>query len=325
MSDVDSDSSSILHVVDGEMTAGRLRQSGVPGSILSWSEAVIEGPAPGGVSLDEWNAIRADFQSGSAEVPFDEVIRSLEAMQASLIRHTDEVVLWFGEELFCQLNLASVLSRIGDEAGRRVSIVNLGRDPHGRAIHGSELEVTRLLAHHAARSTLDPLRRRELGDFWNAFTTNDPSTLVELSEEPTSRRSSLAHSHLTRFPSVRNGLGVVEEALLVMIASGVDRFSTIFRTYSERNPSWGFGDLQIWNHLNRLARGPNPLLTIRGTIPDAVLTILPEGSSVLTGESDLIELNGIDLWLGGVHLTSTTDIWRWDGESSTLIAEKRGL
>jgi hypothetical protein len=42
------------------------------------------------------------------------------------------------------------------------------------------------------------------------------------------------------------------------------------------------------------------------------LELSGDGWAVLVGEADQIELNGIDRWLGGVHLTGHEVAWRWD-------------
>jgi hypothetical protein len=31
-----------------------------------------------------------------------------------------------------------------------------------------------------------------------------------------------------------------------------------------------------------------------------------------------VKLNGIERWLGGVHLTGTQAVWRWDGVAKRL-------
>jgi hypothetical protein len=48
-----------------------------------------------------------------------------------------------------------------------------------------------------------------------------------------------------------------------------------------------------------------------------VFTITEVGERVLAGTDD-IELNGIDMWLGGVHLTKER-MWRWDVARNAVI------
>jgi hypothetical protein len=45
----------------------------------------------------------------------------------------------------------------------------------------------------------------------------------------------------------------------------------------------------------------------------AVCIITETGQRVLQGQADFVELNGIDLWLGGVHLRAD-NLWRWDNQ-----------
>jgi hypothetical protein len=41
----------------------------------------------------------------------------------------------------------------------------------------------------------------------------------------------------------------------------------------------------------------------------------------MDGRADHIELNGIEEWLGGVHLSGRNAAWRWDRLSAHLVAE----
>jgi hypothetical protein len=85
-----------------------------------------------------------------------------------------------------------------------------------------------------------------------------------------------------------------------------------------------FGDAQFWNELKRLAEARNPLITISG--PDTHSTMYHHasfdltalGREVLAGNRDFVELNGIDLWLGGVHMGDGGAVWRWDEHTKQL-------
>ena len=45
---------------------------------------------------------------------------------------------------------------------------------------------------------------------------------------------------------------------------------------------------------------------------------LADQDQALAGRSDFIEVNSIDLWLGGAHLTAD-NLWRWDEQNRKLI------
>jgi len=59
--------------------------------------------------------------------------------------------------------------------------------------------------------------------------------------------------------------------------------------------------------MTRLAQAPNPLLEAEPTAnpvePHSQLRLTDIGRRVLDGHEDHIALNGIDRWIGGVHLT----------------------
>ena len=86
------------------------------------------------------------------------------------------------------------------------------------------------------------------------------------------------------------------------------------------------GDATWWCHIRPLAGRAAP--AARNAWPEAAATwqdpawrhdevsaptlaLTRDGESVLAGEADLVALNGIDRWLGGVHVT-TNSLWRWD-------------
>jgi hypothetical protein len=47
--------------------------------------------------------------------------------------------------------------------------------------------------------------------------------------------------------------------------------------------------------------------------------ITEHGRAALAGEEDFVARNGIDLWLGGIHLHGSEAAWRWDDDSQQLL------
>jgi hypothetical protein len=54
------------------------------------------------------------------------------------------------------------------------------------------------------------------------------------------------------------------------------------------------------------------MAVLRGTI-----SLAEAGREVLSGRRDRVAL-GVDRWLGGVHLQSGADLWRWDDEGRRI-------
>jgi hypothetical protein len=73
------------------------------------------------------------------------------------------------------------------------------------------------------------------------------------------------------------------------------------------------GDAVFWLHLDGLVGAPVPLLTENGE-----LALTAAGEDVLAGRADHVRLNGIDRWIGGVHLVGTDADWRWDAARGQL-------
>jgi len=46
--------------------------------------------------------------------------------------------------------------------------------------------------------------------------------------------------------------------------------------------------------------------------------ITDTGREVLAGRADQVRLNGINRWLGGVHLVGNEALWRWDERAGGL-------
>ena len=73
--------------------------------------------------------------------------------------------------------------------------------------------------------------------------------------------------------------------------------------------------------MERLAGGRTRLLDAQAPVVAATPVRLAEaGASVLAGEADLVRLNGIDRWIGGVHLSGDDARWRWDEGRESITA-----
>jgi hypothetical protein len=52
---------------------------------------------------------------------------------------------------------------------------------------------------------------------------------------------------------------------------------------------------------------------------DTGLRLTSAGAQVLAGDADQIALNGIDRWIGGVHLQGHHVPWRWDDGPEAIV------
>lgn len=318
-----------LHVLNGDATREKLELAGIPGVLTVWADVLHDGPVPN-LPASELRRVRAQYHESWMDTTADEVLPDAEGWDAALDRHGDydELVFWFEHDLFDQLILIRHLHWLSQiPHGRtRFSLICIGEYPGRPRFAGlGELAPSELAG-------LFPLRRPitsqqiVLGTTaWDLFRAADPTALLEwldhadLSALP--YLDGALRRHLDDFPSTINGLSRSESQILKAVVEGQSTAVDIFVATQRMEERVFMGDLTCWSIVRRMAAASMPLVTVNGDIsrlPSMSVTveITPAGREVLTGAKDHIELNGIDRWMGGVHLT-TERHWRWDGRRLT--------
>ena len=326
----------MLHLHNGDSTAGTARQANIPGEHIAWREALVCGPTPAGLSEPEFIDTRARHLADSYSRPVEKCRAELRAMHEALASFSehDEVVLWFEHDLFCQIQLIYLLHWFaGRDLGRtKLSLICIDEFPGIQIFHGlGQLNEEQLLSLFLGRReiTFEQLELAAKG--WAAYCAPDAVALIALINSDMSALPFLKEAlskHLQRFPSTRNGLGRVENEALKLIPAGYGEFRSLFPAFIRREGAYGFGDAQLYVTMRSLTMTPKPLLNQKrgpaGTMdPLQILLssfeITDHGKAVLAGEQDFVITNGIDKWLGGIHLRGKESAWRWDDESQQLL------
>jgi len=324
----------MLHIHNGDSTAGTARKANLPGEHLAWREALVCGPAPGHLPEPDFLKVRAGHLSQSYAINQEKCAAELRAMHQALRTFSDheEVVLWFEHDLFCQVHLIYLLDWFAQrELGQtRLSLICIGDFPGIEVFHGlGQLNEQQLSSLWPERKEVTGEQLRLATDAWRAYAAPDALLLINLLKTDLSALPFLEialRKHLQRFPSTRNGLGRVENAGLKLIASGYRQFKSLFPAFTRHEREYGYGDAQFYLELKRLANVPQPFLINGGnTTLDPVRIFLSSfeltehGVAALAGEEDFIARNGIDEWLGGIHLQGREAAWRWDEETQQLL------
>ncbi len=298
----------MLHVTNGESVS--LRQAGLPGDVIYWKDVLHEGPAPAGLALEEMSRVRAQFIAGCGWGEFAAVwedFRRRDEILAGFRAH-EEVVLWFEHDLYDQLHLIQVLDWF--------SAQNLGTTRLSFVLSGEYLgpmSTAQLVLLFPLRQGATAAQLRLGSAAWRAFCAPQPWGLERLLREDTSALPFLEGAlrrHLEQFPDARNGLSRSERQVLEILAEGPKKFGDAFRADQAREERIFLGDTVFALYLKRLSGCPQPLVEQSGS----ALRITATGSAVLRGAEDHVRLNGIDRWLGGVHLQGAEAMWRWNGE-----------
>jgi hypothetical protein len=327
----------MLHVHNGDSSANKLRRSGLPGEHLAWREALITGPTPEGLPAEEWLSRRAVHLAAAYGLDAAACLKGLAEQEAALRRFPEheEVTLWFEHDLFCQTLLIYLLdwfSRV-DLGETRLSLVCINEFPGKPDFKGlGELSPEQMASLFDARHEVTKAEFRLARRAWEAYCSPDPRAIEDLLGDDHSALPFLRDAlllHLARFPSARNGLGRVENMALELVSAGHNDFVSLFGQFGRAEPVYGLGDLQLWDALKRMSEVRQPLLAHGGRdmaqgersrdFTKSVFEVTDAGHAVRSGENDFVEMNGIDFWLGGVHLLDERDIWRWNEQEQKLV------
>jgi hypothetical protein len=274
-----------LHVLNGDCTRIILEQTHLPGETVVWADVLHDGPAPAGLSPDQWRELR--FSPGDA-------MAGLRRADEQLARHAeyDEVVFWFEHDLFDQLLLIRHLDWIKEqvEDRGRFRLICIGSYPGRPRFSGlGELRPDELAALFPSRQPITDTQVALGSVLWRAFGAADPLPLARL----------VLETDTSPLPYVAGALRRHLEDRVFM------------------------GDLTFFGILKRLNTGRTPLLEHNGewrgdVPPSGVFSLTAAGRRVLAGDADYIALNGIDRWMGGVHVRDGQ--YRWSKARLTLVS-----
>jgi hypothetical protein len=318
-----------LHVSNGDATD--LPGTGIAPRVLYWRDVLHEGPVPA-VGAEELRRIRASFlvqadadERGEADAMFAERDRVLEA------NRDGEYVLWFEADLYDQLQIIQILARLaelGVPAGR-VTLICIGEHP-GIARFGGLGELTaeqlRQLPATNACARLTGAALDLATGAWAAFRAPTPAGIGGFAAARSGELRFLgeAFDRLSReYPSTRDGLSLTERRVLAAVADGAPDAGTAFVRAGAREMRPYLGDDWCFAMMDRMAQARVPLLDARpaGSSIDhgTRLRLTGAGARVLAGGADHVRLNGVDRWIGGVHLFGHEVPWRWDDGTEAIV------
>ena len=257
------------------------------------------------------------------------------------LRGGRQVALWFEHDLYDQLQLLDVLSLV-DESGaplERLELIVVGSFPGRPTFHGlGELTASELESLWAERRRASAETVALGGELWHAVRAPTPVQVASLllaagKPAPLPFVPSALRRLLEELPSARSGLSATERRALEAVAAGAATPFGAFRAAQADEPAPFLGDAWFFRTLTMLGTGATRLLeTSDGApMPPAPplgdphafgrlrLRLTRDGERVLAGESDRVELLGIDRWVGGTHVVPGA-VWRWDAEPSRLVA-----
>jgi hypothetical protein len=321
-----------LNITKGDSAAGTLSEAGVEGKIISWRDVLHEGPVDSSLSLEELSKGRARFISEQGWDDFAHVSGDF-AERDRVIRHLDyfdEVVLWFEDDLYDQLQLIQLLDFFGRGAARGKTLSVIVVDGYIPPLSTDEIKLLDKARQRVTAEQLELAKRA-----WKAFGSEDPTSISRLLGESTTALKYLAPAlkrHLEEFPSTENGLSRSEREALSAIQVGHSTPVAAFLEAARKQESIFLGDIIFYSYLERLSGRTNALITWKDGTPviaptsersrefvEGELALTPLGREVLAGRQDWQRINKRTRWLGGVEIRPGEGGWRWDPSNRELV------
>jgi hypothetical protein len=321
-----------LNITNGDSAAGTLSEAGVEGKIISWRDVLHEGPVDSSLSLEELSKGRARFISEQGWDDFAHVSGDF-AERDRVIRHLDyfdEVVLWFEDDLYDQLQLIQLLDFFERGAARGKTLSVIVVDGYIPPLSTDEIKQL-----DKARQRVTPEQLELAKRAWKAFGSEDPTSISRLLEGSTTALKYLAAAlrrHLEEFPSTDNGLSRSEREALSAIQAGHSTPVAAFLEVARKQESIFLGDIIFYSYLERLSGRNDALITWKDGTPviaptsersrefvEGELTLTPLGREVLAGRQDWQRINKRTRWLGGVEIKPGERGWRWDPSDRELV------
>jgi hypothetical protein len=273
-----------LHVANGHCTTELIERAGLPGTTSIWADALHDGPVPD-VDDDQLIRVRAEFIADGLDVSADEVAADLKRWRTAIDAEDrySELVLWFEHDLFDQLNLIQLLTRIGRDRPIRkpVSLVSVDRYPGHPNFKGlGELQPSEIAALYERRQRVATDQYGVAAAAWDAFRSGSRSRLEAVAQGDTTALPFLAAAlrrYLDEGPGIPGGLSRSERRLLEQLQRGPVDIHRAFAAMHDGETAYYITDLSFWAMVERLSRRSPALIDVALTRPAGRRPALPEG------------------------------------------------
>ncbi|MCW8877468.1 MAG: DUF1835 domain-containing protein [Kangiellaceae bacterium] len=313
-----------LHITNGSSAAGLLKETfQLSGDeLLTVNDLLCCGPLTLQNDLNQWIKMRENYWGRILELcsikpfPMSDLPRDFYFNYEEL-KEAEKVHIWLGTSLGDQMMQAFVIDFCSREAIDLSKIIVHQFHMHRQKqfeIAGVALLSPLEIKDHGSEMLLSESLIEELKSFWQAITSPTPERLVHLNQQNIEALPFLVRASCrleSRFPDRQSGLSVWEEKILTYVDQhGPKAASIIGHILGDSRYDLDLvGDLYLFALIKKLAdpKLQAPLLELNSfdkEMHDTEVTVTETGAKVLSGESNMVELNGIDRHVGGISLSS---------------------
>lgn len=287
-----------LHITNGSILTGILKDLDYSGDILTWEEMFCEGPTMSNINSDTFLKKRASFFNAFYDIELD--IEEIKG-ELNILDHTekyDEIILWFEYDLFCHLNMLGVIKLLSQKKiGLPLYLVCSGRIEGEKNLKGlTELSPVQLHKHFSEKIKLTTEDIELAKSIWNIYCGKDHNLLKPYIVKTSSFKylNNCLKAHLKRFPDSKSGLDVLEQNLLEIVKDNDIKSKNQLLGYAINYQGYyGYGDIQFNRIINKL----NLFITYE----ENGLSLNRKGHEALLGQYNFaFELNN-NITFGGVN------------------------
>ena len=331
-----------LHIVNGDSFAQTLINTSLAGDISVYREILHEGPLTGGLDAEKFRELRAGFLSGKGWPSYSVALADLTRFDKSMDEYKgyEQVILWFEHDLYDQLMLIRILDyyHTFHPQINNLYLICIDHYPGIKKFEGlGQLSPQQAMTLYPDRLKITRDQMILASKAWQACQAVTPLLLTDFIKTDHPLLPFLQKSlvrFLQEYPSVKNGLSLTQQRVLEIVQERPISARELFWASKEKEENPYLGDTTFAYYLLTMIAGKYPLLTTDQ--PENIklimdtkewhkkywnmsLTITSTGSKVMQGVEDWIQLEGIDRWLGGVHLSGNKVLWRWDNKANKII------
>ena len=335
----------ILHITTDINTAEHLDAALQDGVFLAWQDALYEGPIDAEVNLTHLSRRRAKYFVDAGWVGKEEIDARYQARNKLLFSYEkfEEVILWFDHDLNSQLQLVQIVEWFSKHNLKNtiISLVSINRlrgSSTYRSLNTMSEERIKALMNKRWEVTLGQMSICQHA--WSALGSRNPNALLRFYNTNTSTMPHLKNAmlrFLKQYPSQLNGLSQTESIIANIVLNQPSDASDIFEIMQRKEGIAFMNRATFSNSLQNMCEGAMPLIeqhTIDVVTSEededylsedadvevqvkehveqkVVLKLTDLGRQVLHNWVDWIQVNGVNRWIGGVHLREGS-LWRYD-------------
>jgi len=293
-------STKLLHITNGDTTTQFLKKTTIKGDIITWREMLCEGRTTTDVGSESFWKNRFDFLKTSYKVTKQTFVNYTLKEYRNLCKQKqqEEIVLWFEHDLYCQINMIAVLNWLKKHRkGRKISLVNCGKIKGSKKLHSfADLTNKQINKHYQAKIELTQDDIEYADYIWQLYCSDSPLRLEIIYKTNTNTPfiylADALKAHLLRFPSLKNGLNIVENNIIkVANHQPLKSKEELVHSLLNNQKNYGFGDLQYIHRIDQLKN----LFTSFNPIK-----LTSEGKKILLNQTNYYaQLRSENSYLGG--------------------------